>query len=302
MRDEAFDTCAALLPRELAEAVDRAAAGRSFEWEEIRLRAGRGISLVNAVEECPVECPEGIQTIGEQELRTVLERATQSSYQSAAEQLSRGFYTLRGGHRIGICGSVYHASDRVPVFRTLSSLCIRIARAHPGAAEGLRVGLLEHGQFPGTLILSPPGGGKTTLLRELLRLLSDEFHLRTAVADERGEVAALWHGVPQLNVGRNTDVLDGCPRAEGLLMLLRSMTPQVLAVDEITDPADVRALSVAANCGVSLLATVHGGSLEELLLKPIYRRLREEHLFARVILIGRTAAGARSYRMEPLAW
>ena len=298
MNDGVFDACAALLPRELAAAVYQAAGEDTSVWEEIRLRAGRGVSLACASGECPVETA----SIGEQELRTVLERATQSSYQSAAQQLSRGFYTLKGGHRIGVCGSVSHTTNHMPVFQTISSLCIRIARAHPGAAECLQNRLLEQGHFPNTLILSPPGGGKTTLLRELLRLLSDEFGLRTAVADERGEVAALWHGVPQLDVGKNTDVLDGCSKAEGLLTLLRSMTPQVLAVDEITDPADVRALSTAANCGTALLATIHGGSVEELLLRPAYRQLSEQHIFTRVILITRAAAGERQYHMERLAW
>ncbi len=133
----------------------------------------------------------------------------------------------------------------------------------------------------------------------MIRLLSDECGLRTAIADERGEVAALWHGAPQMDVGRRTDVLDGIPKAEGLLMLLRSMTPQVLAADEVTDPADVSALSAASNCGVSLLATAHGGSLEELKRRSVSRTLLEEHIFSKADSDRAECGRLRHYRMEP---
>lgn len=185
-------------------------------------------------------------------------------------------------------------------FRELSSLNIRVARAFPGIADGLGDKLLEGKNFPSTLILSPPGAGKTTLLRELLRLLSDRFSLRCGLADERGEVAALWRGVPQLEVGRYTDVLDGCPKAEGMMLLLRSMNPQILAADEITAPEDVRAVTMAANCGVAVLATAHGGDVEELKRRPLYRELLAQRVFRRVLLIHRDEAGNRNYEMEAL--
>ena len=297
MNDAAFSACLSLLPEPLLGAAQMASGSRPERWEEIRLRTGRGLSLADERGEQMVSIPG---TVGEQDLRAVLERATRASYQSAAEQLGRGFYTLKGGHRIGVSGTIYRNEQGKAAFRELSSLCIRIARPHPGIVHHLHRSLLEGGRFPSTLILAPPGAGKTTLLREVIRLLSDECGLRTAIADERGEVAAIWHGVPQMDVGRRTDVLDGAPKAEGMLMLLRSMTPQVLAVDEITDPADVRALSAAANCGVSLLATVHGGNLEELKRRPVCRTLLEERVFQRFILIERSADGSRHYRMEPL--
>lgn len=296
VNDAAFSACLSLLPESLRGAVQTASGTRSERWEEIRLRTGRGLSLADERGEQMISIPE---TVDERDLRAVLERATRASYQSAAEQLSRGFYTLKGGHRIGVSGAVYRNEQGKAAFRELSSLCIRIARPCPGIAHPLRRSLLEGSRFPSTLILAPPGAGKTTLLREVIRLLSDECGLRTAIADERGEVAALWHGAPQMDVGRRTDVLDGIPKAEGLLMLLRSMTPQVLAADEVTDPADVSALSAAANCGVSLLATAHGGSLEELKRRSVSRTLLEEHIFQRLILIERNADGSRHYRMEP---
>ena len=147
-----------------------------------------------------------------------------------------------------------------------------------------------------TLLLSPPGGGKTTLLRDLIRAVSDGEGgpaLRVGVADERGELAAMYQGEPQFSIGRQTDVLDGCPKGPALLMLLRGMNPQVLAADEITAPEDAAALEMAANCGVSLLCTAHAGSLEELKARPLYRRLLDEGLFRRLVIIERAGRERR---------
>lgn len=298
--DEAFAACTAVLSREMRTALLASVGEKTLRWEEIRLRAGRGVTVQSDGVEKPVLLAGVPITVTSQDLNTVLERATQSSYQSAAEQLRRGFYTMRGGHRIGVSGSMSVREGHSVAFRELSSLNIRVARAFPGIADPLGDKLLEGKTFPSTLILSPPGAGKTTLLRELLRVLSDRFSLRCALADERGEVAALWRGVPQLEVGRYTDVLDGCPKAEGMLLLLRSMNPQILAADEITAPEDVRAVTMAANCGVSVLATAHGGSVEELSRRPLYRELLAQNIFRRVILIGRDESGERNYQMEGL--
>ncbi|MCD7822386.1 MAG: stage III sporulation protein AB, partial [Clostridiales bacterium] len=164
---------------------------------------------------------------------------------------------------------------------------IRIARPVNGFAEPV-VGQVYQGERPSsTLILSPPGYGKTTLLRDLIRLISLRYHLRIGLADERGEVAALWKGVPQMDVGPTTDVLDGCPKAQGLMQLLRGMGPQLLAADEITAPEDVAALSSAANCGVALLATAHAAGVEELGQRPLYWELLEQGIFQQVCILRR---------------
>ena len=162
--------------------------------------------------------------------------------------------------------------------------------------------LTENGVFVNTLVLGPPGSGKTTLLRDLIRLISDGKGIepqRVGVADERGELAALWHGEPQFYIGRQTDVLDGCPKAEGLSILLRSMNPQVLAVDEITHPEDVAAMMEAVGCGVSLLASAHGGSLKDLERRQVYRNLLHEEIFHRAIFLS-CDHGIRSAKVEVL--
>lgn len=186
--------------------------------------------------------------------------------------------------------------------RGLSSASIRIARQVKGAADGLLPRLCRGGRLTDTLILAPPGLGKTTLLRDLIRQVSDGIDcepLRVALADERGEVAALYQGLPQLDVGARTDVLDGCPKARGLMLLLRAMNPQVLAVDEITAPEDVAALVSAAGCGVTLLATAHGAGREDLSRRKLYRGLLEEGVFRRLVRI-RREAGRRIYEVEVL--
>ena len=180
---------------------------------------------------------------------------------------------------------------------------MRVARQGLGAAEPVRDKLVgPDGQLESTLIFAPPGAGKTTLLRDLIRMASDGVHMapqRVGVADERGEIAALWSGRPQLDVGHRTDVLEGCPKAQGLMMLLRAMNPQILAADEITAPEDVRALVTAAGCGTALLATAHGRDRKDLSRRPLYRELMEARVFRRLVYI-RPEQGIRRYEVEEL--
>ena len=293
-----FRQAAALLPptlRRWAERMDAESQGRA---EELRLRAGRPMTAVFPEGERPLSG----EPVRQGELYAVLEIATQASAHAALERVRSGFFTVKGGHRIGICGTAVVRDGAVYNLRQLSSLSIRVAREVPGASAPVLDRLWSDGTFQSTLLLSPPGGGKTTLLRDLIRALSDgEGHpaLRVGVADERGELAAVYQGVPQLAVGRQTDVLDGCPKGAGLLMLLRGMNPQVLAADEITAPEDAAALEMAANCGVALLATAHGQELEDLQTRPLYRRLLEERIFRRLVMIQRDGM-ERSYRVVEL--
>lgn len=162
--------------------------------------------------------------------------------------------------------------------------------------------LTDKGQVLSTLILAPPGAGKTTLLRDLVRAFSDGEGgepLRVSVADERGEIAALWRGTPQLYVGRRTDVLDGCSKAEGLSILIRGMNPQVAAVDELGSSEDVQAVAEAAGCGVAVLATAHGTGLDDLRRRPACRELLELGVFRRLVILERRG-GVRAVRTEDL--
>lgn len=294
-----FDQAAGLLPfglRQLALSLPQA---EQAVAEEIRLRAGRPLSITLPEGEAVLP---GCPVISPGDLRTTLEIATQASAHAALERIRNGFVTVRGGHRVGLCGTAVVKDGAVYNLRELSSMNIRIARQIPGIGNEILCQLRAEGALPSVLVLAPPGAGKTTLLRDLIRGLSSGAigpPLRVGVADERGELGAMYDGVPQLDVGPHTDIMDGCGKADGLMMLLRGMNPQVLAVDEITAPGDIDALETAAGCGAVLLATAHGQDVEDLKHRPLYIRLLKRHIFQKVLLIERRG-GARRYRLEDL--
>ncbi len=282
---EPFDQVCALLPPHLRRSAETLPALITRRVEEIRLRCGRQATLTVRGDELPLPWDEPITR---RDLELVVEIATQASAHAALERVRQGWFTVRGGHRIGLCGSVATEDGRVKNLRCLSSLNIRVAHAVPGCGEEAVKTLVKGGEFPSTLLLAPPGGGKTTLLRDMVRLLSSGFcarPLRVGLADERGEVAALWEGAPQFDVGERTDVLEGCPKAQGLMMLLRGMNPQALACDEITESADCAALSQCAGCGVKLLSTVHAKDVDDLSRKEVYRELLRRGIFEKAVVL-----------------
>ena len=272
--------------------------GDRARTEELRLRTGWPMTALIAGAERPLGGPP----VEGEELDQLVEIASRASRHAVLDQIRRGYLTIEGGHRIGLCGTAVMREGEIHALRALSSADLRIARQVEGACAPVLDGLCPGGRLADTLILAPPGLGKTTLLRDLIRAVSEGegcLPLRVALADERGEVAAMYGGRPQLAVGRRTDVVEGCPKAQGLMLLLRGMGPQVLAVDEITAPEDVRALTAAAGCGVTLLATAHGEGRADLERRPLYRSLLEEGLFRYLVRIRRTGEG-RTYDVEEL--
>ena len=188
-----------------------------------------------------------------------------------------GFVTLPGGHRLGICGTAVVQNGTITALREPSSLNLRIARQPDGIADRLRDALWARPQS--VLLCGAPGSGKTTLLRDLIRQLSDRFGWRICVVDERLELAACASGVPQFHLGAHTDVLSGAPKAAGIELLLRTMNPEWIAVDEITAEADIAAIRRASYCGVRFLATAHAADRRELESRPLYRALLQDGFF-----------------------
>ena len=214
---------------------------------------------------------------------------------SYTDSLRHGFLTLSGGHRLGICGTAAEEDGRVIGVRGLSSINLRIAHQ----AEDLQAQIarwIGTDEPQSALLLSPPGYGKTTLLREWVRYFSDRG-FTAAIADERSEIAALADGVPQLAVGRCTDVMEGCSKWQAAVMLLKTMSPALLALDEITAPEDAKAVSLCTHCGTAVIACAHAAGLDDLRQRPIYRELLALGVFHQAVIIEKRD-GQRVYRME----
>ncbi|MDD2421072.1 MAG: stage III sporulation protein AA [Heliobacteriaceae bacterium] len=260
---------------------------------EIRLRTGRPLAVCTGGTDCL------LGQVTTAEITKTLHLMSGCSVYALEEEFRQGFLTLPGGHRVGLAGRVVLAAGQVKTIHPVSALNIRIAREYPGVADQLFPQLLDQeGKIYATLLISPPGGGKTTLLRDLVRQVSKgrvEIGFRgvsVGLVDERSEIAACYRGVPQNDVGPRTDVLDGCPKSQGLLRLLRALGPGVLATDEIGRLEDVAAVEEALHCGVPVIATAHGYALGDLAKRPGLRVMLEMQAFQRfVVLKGRHRPG-----------
>lgn len=272
--------------------------------EELRLRVMHPLTVLTLEGELNA-APDGrASLVTAEDLEQMLGAVTEYSRYACIETLRQGFLPLRGGFRLGVCGSAVVREGEVSNLKEISSLSLRIVCEEVGLGSGIAPQLFdESGQFLSTLILSPPGGGKTTLLRDLIRSLSlgDSEHraLRVAVIDERGEIAVCCKARPQMELGNHTDVLSLCPKAAGIMMVLRGMNPQLIAVDEITAAEDISAMCLAANCGVGLLASIHAASAEELTQKPLFEELLRAKVFRRCVSI-RKEGGRRTYEVGEL--
>lgn len=262
--------------------------------EELRLRAGKPM----AYSRTGMETAFGKGPISADDLQETLGRATRYSVHSYGESLQNGFVTLEGGHRLGLCGTAVLREGAVSGVRTLSSINLRIASQVPGAADAVLPSLLRDGRPVSTLVISPPAWGKTTLLRDCIRQLS-EAGVRISVADERCEIAGSSGGAPQFDLGPQTDVMDGAPKADAALILIKTMSPALLALDEITAPRDVEAVSYAAHCGAAVLATAHALDFADFKRRPLYRQLLRSQIFEQAVEIS-LHEGVRRYTVRAL--
>ena len=261
---------------------------------EIRLRTGRGFLLETAEGERllnrngrKVFTESEAYRVTEADIKTSLELLTGYSVYAFEEELRQGYFTVEGGHRIGVAGHAVLEGGKVLRLTQISFLNFRVAHECKECSRKLFQRLYGEGRYYHTLLFAPAGCGKTTFLRDLIRLLSNAG-LRVGVADERSELAACHCGIPQHDLGMRTDVMDGCPKAEAMRMLLRSMTPQILAADEIGMEEDVFAIRAAAGSGCKVIASAHGGTLDELQKNPVLRKLWEERRFERYVRLEKT--------------
>lgn len=248
--------------------------------EEIRLRCNRPVQIMGGTRETWLMEERGQPWIlTESMFEQILEKLFQASPYAYEEELRQGFFTVEGGHRIGIGGTIVMEQGKIVSISPIRSLNIRIAHEIKGCANPILERFRSFG-IGHTLILSSPGMGKTTLLRDLVRQVSNYMEGKSiALIDERKEIAGCYSGNPQFDVGQRTDILDGCPKAQGMLMAIRSLAPSVMAVDEIGGKEDVDALNYAIRCGCKMFVTIHGNSLNELRKKPYISQLLADHCF-----------------------
>lgn len=267
--------------------------------EEIRLRVNRPLMVFGGGKDYFVDLNGNLTLtstnsyyINKENIEKTLQLASNYSIYSVEDELKNGYITVQGGHRIGVVGKVLMESSRVRALKNFSGLNIRISREKIGAGSSVLPYIINSkGEFLNTLIVSPPQCGKTTLLRDIIRLLSNGIPsmnfrgLKVGVVDERSEIGACFQGVPQNDLGPRTDILDSCTKADGIMMLIRSMSPQVIATDEIGRNEDIISIEEAMMAGVKLVTTVHGRSLEDILSKKIVGQLVKDGVFERIILL-----------------
>jgi len=285
-----YEKAAQLLPGTLRTKAFALPAEIRGAAQEFRLRLGQRPAVTIPRGDHPLD-PD--RRVSAEDLLRVVEIAARASPYAVEAGVRQGFITAPGGVRVGLCGRIRPGTESAWASGGITSAAIRIPRAAAGCANGF-CSL----PFSSTLIVSPPGAGKTTLLRDMVRQLSGRG-LRVGLCDERGEVAALGESGFGFDVGPRTDVLSDCPKDAAAFQLLRTMNPQVIAMDEITSQRDVEVCLAAAGCGVSLLATAHAGSPDELHRSSLYRALARDRIFRRVIGIRLTPSGREYVEVTP---
>ena len=284
-----METILSFLPKNIADLISKIPPNQKEELEEIRIRINRPIEMT--LKGAPRFLSYIIQP---EDAFHLMNKISHFSIYTLEEELKRGYITISGGHRIGLAGKVILEEGKVKAIRDISSFNIRIAREKVGIAEPI-IPFIFKGNWMHTMIIGPPQTGKTTLLRDIARIISSGNRekgyeaSKVGIVDERSEIAGCVNGVPQLTFGHRLDVLDACPKAEGMMMLIRSMSPDVLIVDEIGRKEDAEAIQEAVHAGIKLVMTTHGTSLDEIRNRPSLRNILDQRIFERFVILSRAS-------------
>ncbi|MFW6287121.1 MAG: stage III sporulation protein AA [bacterium] len=290
MSDSIFD----YLPGELSELIRADKRIKLENLIEIRLRINQYLQVISKNGEYFIKNKNNQNYIVKKE---DLERSflilSQNSYYAMERQIAEGFITIPGGHRVGFTGQAVIVDGKIKSLKNINFINYRISHEIIGLASNIidAVYKQDEERIYNTMLIGPPLCGKTSLLRDLIRLISDGDSKtslkgkKIALVDERSEIAGAYNAIPQNNIGSRTDLLDNCPKAEGIMLLIRSMSPEIIAVDEIGSEDDVLAIQEAINAGVNLLTTVHGKDLETIMLRPSIRELINMKVFERFIIL-----------------
>lgn len=274
-------------------------AGKAERISELRFRAEKPIIVLEAAGEFFLKADgtytqkvDEAQKADKEMLDRIVQHNCRYSMYAYEEELRQGYITVAGGHRIGMAGqAVTDGRDNVKTLKYICAMNIRISHQVKGVSEPILPWLYREGRPKSILIVSPPGCGKTTMLRDIVRQMSDGNRygvgVTVGVVDERSEIGGAYLGQPQNDVGMRTDVLDACPKVAGMMMLLRAMSPGVIAIDELGSEAELQAVQLAASCGSRVVATIHGNGPEDILRRERMKECMEEGLFETVILLGK---------------
>ncbi|MGG7176126.1 stage III sporulation protein AA [Clostridium paraputrificum] len=252
---------------------------RDKTLQEIRIRAEKPVILTVAKGEVVASF---IST--KEDVKYILQRISNYSLYAYEEEIKQGFITIKGGHRVGLAGECVMENGKLKTIRNISSLNIRISREILGCSKEIMQHVYEKNRVYNTLIISPPKCGKTTILRDIARSISERGK-KVSIIDERSEIAASYLGVPQMNVGIRSDVLDNCLKSEGMIMAIRSLSPEVIICDEIGTLKDIEALSMAFNSGVNIIATIHGADTEDLVKRQVFDELFVNNILERIVVL-----------------
>lgn len=286
---------------ELRELINESLHEEIGNIEEIRLRVNRPLIFRTGEIELTIgkdrkktsELAKGIKA-RPQDMENCIEIISQSSLYAWEDELKNGYLTIPGGHRIGLVGRAVLEQGAIKTIKEISGLNYRLGREIRGCGDNVIPFLTDNGKICHTLIVSPPQCGKTTLLRDIIRQLSNGtggenlgHGVNVGLVDERSEIAGTYRGCPQFDIGVRTDVLDACPKAQGMIMLIRAMSPRVIATDEIGKAEDIEALNQALQSGVSVITTVHGSGFEEISRRAVLKELLQAKFFDRILVLSR---------------
>lgn len=226
-----------------------------------------------------------------EDVKFVLQKISNYSIYAFEEEIKQGYITIRGGHRVGLCGNCVIQNEGIKTIKDIASLNIRVCREVIDCSANIMPYIIKKDSIKNTIIISPPKCGKTTLLRDITRHISEGIKnsdfkgKKVCVIDERSELGGCYNGIPQMDIGFRTDILDNCPKSQGIMLAIRSMSPDVIVCDEIGTKKDMESLLMALNCGVSIITTIHGNDVEDLYKRAVFRELIENRVFSVAIVL-----------------